>query len=549
MELSTGADMRIALPRILAAVAACMAALVLAASAIAQDEETDDEAASNHRSATVVVDGDSLYEVVGVSGLTSEQRAEMVARRIVEVAESGDEPVVLTIRDTEYGPGIHINGQRIDVVTPLEEQLEGFDEAAGLATFRGRLVVKVIEVYRERRTDEAIWRSVIYTLAYTVAFAVFCAALTILNRVFRRRADKRISSWVTMVEQKTGKLAETDVIVSVIRLTLWIIVILLFLIGFYYYLSTVLLSFPASRSLAKDLLGFLSRPLIDLAFGAVAQIPSLLALAVIYFLTRYILKIIRLVFVNIELGVIHVRGFQATWTWPTYRILRVVVIIFAIVVAYPYIPGSGTTAFQGISIFLGIILSLGSSSFISNVLAGLFVIYRRSVNEGDLIEVRGYLGRVESIVLLETILRTPKNELVSIPNSLLLGSELRNYSRPGPTGGVIISTKVGIGYEESHRKIEAMLLEAVSRTPGLKSDPAPVVLRSELGDFAVVYEVRVSPEKVDTIVKLNSALHENILDVFNERGVQIMTPAYERDPEEPKVAPVDTPNSAATKPT
>ena len=174
----------------------------------------------------------------------------------------------------------------------------------------------------------------------------------------------------------------------------------------------------------------MSQPLIDLALGAVGQIPSLLALAVIYFLTRYILKIIRLVFVNIELGVIHVHRFQATWTWPTYRILGVV---------------------------------------------------------------------------------------------------------------VSISTQVGIGYEEPHRKIEAMLLEAVSRTPGLKTEPAPVVLRSELGDFAVVHEVRVSPEKVDALVKLKSALHENILDVFNERGVQIMTPAHEDDPEEPKVAPVDTP--------
>jgi len=538
-----GDGVSIGMSRIAASFVAGFIAVAVTSLAVAQNDGTDNGASSRREVTQVVVDGDGLYEVGGVSGMTAERRAELIADRIVEVAEASSEPPILDIRPTEFGPGIFIDDKRIDVVTSLEIEREGIDDATALAIFRGRRIIDAINNYRERRTEHAIWLSVVEALAYTVAFAVFCTILAILNRLFMRRANRRIARWVKMVEKKTGKLAETEVVLSVIRLTLWIVVILLFLVGFYYYLSTVLLSFPASRALAKDLLGFLSQPLIGLALGAVEQIPSLLVLAVIYFLARYILKIIRLVFVNIELGVIHIHGFQTTWTWPTYRILRVIVILFAVVVAYPYIPGSGTTAFQGISIFLGVILSLGSSSVISNVLAGLFVIYRRSVNEGDLIEVRGYLGRVESIVLLETILRTPKNELVSIPNSLLLASELKNYSRPGPTDGVVISTQIGIGYEEPHRKIEAMLLEAVSRTPGLKTDPAPAVLRSELGDFAVVYEVRVCPEKVDALVRLRSALHENILDVFNERGVQIMTPAYEGDPAEPKIAP---PDSSAT---
>ena len=165
--------MSIAFPRIVVAAAACMAAFVLAASAIAQDEGSDSEAQRHRRPAMVVVDGDNLYEVVGVSGRTSEERAELVGRRIVEIADSGIEPLVLTIRDTEFGSGIHINDQRIDVVTPLEEALEGIDDPAGLATFRGRLVVDVIEVYRERRTDQAIWRRVIFNLAYTAAFAAW----------------------------------------------------------------------------------------------------------------------------------------------------------------------------------------------------------------------------------------------------------------------------------------------------------------------------------------------------------------------------------------
>ena len=213
--------------------------------------------------------------------------------------------------------------------------------------------------------------------------------------------------------------------------------------------------------------------------------------------------------------------------------------ICSIVVAYPYIPGSGSDAFQGMTIFLGVILSLGSSSVIGNLLAGLFVIYRRGVNRGDIIEIDGYTGRVESVLVLETLLRTPRSELISIPNSRLLNANLTNYSKPGATDGVILSIRVGIGYEEPQAKIEAMLLESASRTPGLKASPEAFVLRSELADFAVVYELFVYPASIEAMPRLRSDLHASILDVFNEEKVQIMTPAYDRDPEEPKIAPVE----------
>jgi small-conductance mechanosensitive channel len=524
-----------------AMLAAGLAALVFAFATMAhaQDDARTVAVDPRHELAMVEADGDDLYIVAGLSGLPAERRAQRIADRIVDIASASNQPPVLDIRDTEYGPGIYIDNVRIDVVTQMDLDIEDIQDDDGLAVFRGRLILDAIERYRERRTDQAIGRSIILALAWTVAFVAYSVALAVLNRLFMRRANRRIERWVKVVEEKTGKLAETDVIVSVIRLTLWIVAFLLFFVALYYYLSQVLLSFPASRGIAKGLLGFFTEPLVSLALGAVGLIPNLLALAVIYFLTRYILKIVRLVFVNIELGVIKIHGFEITWTWPSYRIIRVVIIIFAVIVAYPYIPGSGTAAFQGISIFLGVVLSLGSSSVISNVFAGLFVIYRRSVNVGDLIEVRGYTGRVESIVLQETLLRSPKNELVSVPNALLLSSELRNFSRPGPAGNVMISTQVGIGYEEPQRKIEAMLLEAASRTGGLRSSPAPFVLRSELADFAVVYEMRVSPQTVNGLAQLRSDLHANILDVFNERGVQIMTPAYVGDPSEPKIATVE----------
>src|SRR5574341_1178566 len=222
---------------------------------------------------------------------------------------------------------------------------------------------------------------------------------------------------------------------------------------------------------------------------------------------------------------------------PTYRIVRVGIVAFALVVAYPYIPGSHSAAFQSISLFLGVILSIGSSSVIGNVVAGYSMTYRRAFHVGDRIQVGDVLGEVTEIRLQVTHLRTPKNEEVVMPNSILLNSHVVNYSTLGRKGRLILHTTVGIGYETPWRQVEGMLVEAAGRTRGLLREPPPFVLQKSLGDFCVVYEINVYCNEPDRIPELNSLLHQNILDVFNEYGVQIMTPAYEGDPEQPKLVP------------
>jgi small-conductance mechanosensitive channel len=424
-------------------------------------------------------------------------------------------------------------------VLSKEAEIEQVDIAT-LAEARGLLIVDAIIEYRDSRSEEALSHSWVVAAGWTGVFLAYCTILIIIFRFALHHTYTHVDKWVAMVEDKTGKMAETDVLVTVIRLTLWMIAFALFFLALYYYLSQVLFSFPTTRSFAAILLNNFSEPVLALGIAFVETIPDFVALGVIFFLTRYFLKIVRLVFVNIELGVIESKGFEQDWTWPTFRIVRGVLVAFLIVIAYPYVPGSGTEAFQGMTIFLGVILTLGSSSIISNLLARLFVIYRRGVNKGDLIEIDDHMGKVESVLVLETMLRTPRNELISIPNSKLLGASLTNYSRGGPTAGLMISTKVGIGYEEPQTKIEAMLLEAAARTKGFKNTPAPFVLRSGLADFAVVYEVFAIPNSIDGLPRLRSDLHANILDVFNERRVQIMTPAYDRDPPDPKIAPVET---------
>jgi small-conductance mechanosensitive channel len=219
--------------------------------------------------------------------------------------------------------------------------------------------------------------------------------------------------------------------------------------------------------------------------------------------------------------------------------VRVLVVAFALVVAYPYLPGSQSDAFKGVSIFLGVIFSLGSSSAVANIIAGYSLTYRRAYRIGDRVKISDVVGDVAETRLQVTHLRSLKNEEIIIPNSTIMNSHVINYSSLAARHGLILHTTVGIGYETPWRQVEAMLLEAAARTPGLLREPPPFVLQKALGDFAVTYEINVYSDQPQAGPLLYTALHRNILDVFNEYGVQIMTPAYEGDPEQAKVVPKD----------
>jgi small-conductance mechanosensitive channel len=278
-------------------------------------------------------------------------------------------------------------------------------------------------------------------------------------------------------------------------------------------------------------------PLNSLWKGFLAALPDLMFLLVLWFVVRYLIKIVRAFFTGVGSGRIRLESFEADWAEPTYKIVRVVIIAFALVVAYPYIPGSDSAAFKGVSVFLGVILSLGSSSFIGNMIAGLSMTYRGAFKVGDRIKVGEVVGTVEDIKLMVTRVLTPKNERVIMPNSNILATDVVNFSQMAREKSLVLHSTVGIGYDTPWRQVEAMLVEAAARTEGLLDDPAPFVLQKSLGDFAVNYEINAYCDDANRIPALYSALHANIQDVFNENGVQIMSPAYEADPETPKVVP------------
>ena len=238
-----------------------------------------------------------------------------------------------------------------------------------------------------------------------------------------------------------------------------------------------------------------------------------------------------------ERGGVELSGFEPEWAMPTYKIVRLAIAALGLVVAYPYIPGSDSAAFKGVSLFAGVVFSLGSSSAIANIIAGYMMTYRRAFRVGDRVRIGDATGDVTAIRLQVTHLRTPKNEEVLIPNSQIINGHVINYSTLARESGLLLHTTVGIGYETPWRQVEAMLLEAAGRTAGLAAAPEPFVLQTALGDFAITYEINVGCNEPARMAQLYTALHRNILDVFNEYGVAIMTPAYVADPPDAKLVP------------
>lgn len=480
--------------------------------------------------APVVVDGNELFIVRGTSAFPGNERAELVAGRIIKFAESSESRVVeMQIEDGLAGKNILANGLLMTVTTQADSELEQMDLEV-LSHLQSEAIEQAILAYRAARSDDARVGSVVEALLWTVVFI----GLVALMAGFRNRLPDQVAAYVkkrtTGVGQATNDMVNSTAMAALVRYLLRLVLLISFLILTYYYLSFVLLAFAETKPVAQILITYVTGPIIDILVGFGAFLPNLIALVIIAALTRFIIKGVRLFFENVEAGTIRLKDFEPNWIWPTFNIIRVFLVLIAIVISFPYIPGSESRAFQGLAILAGVMVSLGSNSVIANALSGLFVIYRRSTNIGDRIKIGEHVGDVVEIKLMETHIKSIKNELISIPNAQLLNSEVINYSSKIDGRGLLLHTTVGIGYEEPREKVEAMLVEAATRTKGLLKSPEPFVLVCALADYAINYQINGYTTRGSILPKIQSDLHRHIIDVFNENNVQIMTPSYIADP-------------------
>ena len=500
-----------------------------------------DNQESRGQSAQVVVDGIPLFLVHGAPSFPSKKRARGISRRIKELAADVDfDPSTLELRDIEGATGIYAGDEVVMYVFKQDAYVEG---ALSPRLIAQKLYLpkirESITFYRLEREPKALLLDGFYALLRTVLLFISVWLVVLGFRKINQLVEQRFKRKIEQLEEKSKKILQARQLWTLIRTLLKVTKIVLLLALVYLFMTLVLDLFPWTRYFSRPLLGYLINPVVIIGREMVDYLPNLFFLVILVALLKLILKLTRTFFSEIDRGNISVPGFYADWAWPTYRIVRVVVVIIGAVVAYPYIPGSGSEAFKGITLLLGVLLSLGSTSLIANILAGYTMTYRRAFSVGDLVRIDGNLGEITEIRLLVTRMRSLKNEEVIIPNSTILNGEVINYSSMITDNGLILHTSVGIGYEVPWRQVEAMLLAAAEKTEGLLDQPRPFVLKSELGDFGVTYELNAFSNDAERMPGIYSELHGHILDEFNEYGVAIMTPHYTGDPEEPKIVPKD----------
>ena len=309
------------------------------------------------------------------------------------------------------------------------------------------------------------------------------------------------------------------------------------LFGGYVWLGFVLAQFPYTAPWS-DRLGLRVRAMAsEMAQNVVAAIPSLVTAAVIFAVTRWIAGIVSNVFKGIEQSRKESGILTGDTARATRRIVVVLVWVLGVVLAYPYIPGSDSEAFKGIGVLLGLMVSLGSSGVVSQLMSGFVLLYSGAVRTGEYALVGDVEGTVTEISLLSTRILTPRNEYVTVPNSVLVGKNTINYSRLQGEGRSELSTKVTIGYDTPWRQVNAMLIKATERTSGIRRQPAPHVMQLALSDWYIEYELRFVPGDVTQKGQILSNLHQHILDVFNEYGVQIMSPHFVGQPDSDLLVP------------
>jgi small-conductance mechanosensitive channel len=462
----------------------------------------------------------------GIGGNSAQTRAREISERLAKLAEDFSVPNNVTTRNFE-GPLTQILVGDKPLMVILDQDTVGTTRSREeLSQDYAREIQEAIQNYRRQFQFREILSDFLYSVVATIVLLV---VLILLNRGYRK-LDTKLQSW--MVEGKLFhrlkrfEFIPLERVQSLERGSLKLIRLAVILAVLYFYVHMVLGFFPWTRPYVNKISGYIVQPFKIIAAAIWEEIPNLFFVAILILISLYVIKIFRLLFNEIEKGNIVLKGFHPEWAQHTYKIFRLLVLAFAAVVAFPYIPGSSSQAFKGISIFIGVLFSLGSTSAIANIIAGYMIIYRRVFRVGDRIKIADFTGDVIEIRLQVTHLKTIKNEEIIVPNSMIVNSHVINYSTMAGTEGLILYTSVTIGYDAPWRTVHELLIKAALATKGILKDPPPFVLQRALNDFYVSYELNAYTQYPRQMVVIYSDLHQNIQDQFNEGGVEIMSPHY-----------------------
>lgn len=475
----------------------------------------------------VMFRGREVLRIYGpVGSFMAEERAAAVEHRLQHLADDQSiRPGELKVEHRETSSDFILRGEVVGTVTDRDAEAAGVPRrelAEHLVARIRQIVIDTRAEFSARSLAIGAATSAAATLIVLLLFAlVRKGSRSILARLeelrVRRVGAPRIQRVELMPPERWYALMSTGVrVVTAVGL-------LALAVG---WIEVVLNALPWSRPYARMTLLWAEAPLAFLWDGLLSVLPNLFYLAAIALAAKGLLKLVRVIFNGLRSGAIHVHGFDPEWADSTYSLVRVLVVALAVVAAYPYIPGSGSPAFQGIGLLLGVLVSFSSTGTMTNAIAGTILTYTGAFRAGDRVKIGDALGDVVARSLLATHVRTDKNVVVSIPNGVVLSGPIRNYTKLAAGRGTILHTSVTIGYDAPWRTVHELLLTAARRTDHVLADPKPFVLQTSLDDSYVSYEINVYTDRPAMMLDIYSSLHANIQDAFNEAGVEIMSPAY-----------------------
>jgi small-conductance mechanosensitive channel len=509
-----------------------------ASAAVTTPDRDDLESAEDEQAGSpVMLGGRELWRVrASDRARSAEERARSGSERLLRFAREKRPVDPVRIERAHDGMDVHFGTVPFFTVFHVDSIAEGRD-LEELARERAATARGAILEYRASRTTRRLIISCIIAVLATIGLILALRVIASLHRRVREAIERWVTAREENIRRRTMAVLRGAHVLLLLQTAVGLLRSALLLVVGYLYIYVVLAAFPWTAPVANNLESLIIGPLRTLGESFLAALPGLIFIAIVGVIVRYALQFLRFLYTEVDAERILIPGFYSEWAKPTYHIARVLVIFFALVICYPYIPGSDTEAFKGVSIFVGVLLSLGSTSAVANLVAGFVLTYMRAFRVGDIVRIGEEQGMATEVTLLATRLRTPKNVIVTIPNATVLGARITNYSTMARTQGLILNTKVTVGYDAPWRQVHALLLQAADRTPGIRKDPAPFVLQTGMEQVQVVYELNAYTDQADRMLRVYSDLHKNIQDAFNEYGVQIMTPFYEGDKEAPLVVP------------
>ncbi len=486
-----------------------------------------DSLRSTTKGIPVIVFEDTLFNIHSKLGaFTPSERAKSLASKIEGLVDNQlFDPALLVVAESEESADL-VHGEVI--LLSLNDR-----DAFWLDLPKLRLAEmyrdKIIESIRDYEEKTGWWSILKRSAALVLVIIIFYFILRYLNKAFYTFNQWMLRKGAPYLEgikiknyEILSKEREEQVVAGFFRVLRWFTLLLVV----YLSLPVVFSIFPATQGIATTLISLILNPFKSFFGGIISYIPELITIIVIVFIARYFIRFLAFLSSEVEEGKLEIPGFYPDWAAPTFNLLKIIVYAFTFVIIFPYLPGSESEVFKGVSVFFGLLISLGSSSAISNIIAGLVITYMRAFRIGDRVKIGETSGEVLEKTMLVTRVRTIKNEDVTIPNSAILNGSTINYSSSAQSLGLILNTSVTIGYDVPWREVHKQLIGAALKTEHIKDEPTPFVLQTGLEDFYVSYQINAYTDKVDRAAAIYSQLHANIQDAFNEAGIEILSPHY-----------------------